>query len=282
MSFLKNRTVSRQTISNRTFFRRTVSRLAVFLAVSVLLLSLAGCEVSFPETLQTKTIKGDAIPTRIPLSLDGTAGLSVEIELTLAETEKTPIVIHPLPDGETPFASVCIPDGFEAYGFFARQEENGVFRVGAEQNYRFKAPDLRLDIYAPVSECALAGELEAEMDCGGDACPAEVTLTLSGAVDVSAERINAESVTVTAAGAADIDLSGVCRALSLSIAGAGEIDAEDLSSADCVVSVTGAGSAEVAASDTLDVTVAGAGSVVYSGEPVVTKNITGAGFVTQK
>ncbi len=83
-------------------------------------------------------------------------------------------------------------------------------------------------------------------------------------------------------GAATMVASGQSKSVKISSTGAGEIDAHDLRSSVADVSVTGAASVDVYASDQLDVTVSGAGRVTYGGNPKVNKRVSGAGQVTRK
>jgi hypothetical protein len=65
----------------------------------------------------------------------------------------------------------------------------------------------------------------------------------------------------------------------LTINGAGTIHAERLTADSATVSIPGSGTVMVHAKDTLQATILGAGSIQYAGDPKVTKTIRGAGSV---
>ena len=264
------------------FHGKTGIRALCALLFLCVVFSLSGCEIRFPEKMITRNVKGNMKKIDLPLSCDADTGLSVCIDLVLAETDHVPFRVYPLTDGLSAHAVISYPDGFSDFGFSAGQEPDGVFLVTAGRDYRYRAEGFSIDIYAPVSVFEISGELEIEADCGGLACPEELTLLLSGAVDVRLSDVSADTVTVTASGAADIEAEGICSVFSASIEGAGEIDASELITGDSSVSIKGAGNAAVNASDTLTVSITGAGTVSYLGEPTVTKNITGAGSVFQE
>ena len=76
--------------------------------------------------------------------------------------------------------------------------------------------------------------------------------------------------------------SGESKSAKIESTGAGTIDAHKLRVNNADVSVTGAASVDVYATDQLDVRVSGAGTVSYSGNPKVNKRLSGAGQVIKK
>jgi len=99
---------------------------------------------------------------------------------------------------------------------------------------------------------------------------------------ISVKSTGAGKFEMHSTGAATMVASGQSKSVKISSTGAGEIDAHDLRSSVADVSVTGAASVDVYASDQLDVTVSGAGRVTYGGNPKVNKRVSGAGQVTRK
>jgi hypothetical protein len=83
------------------------------------------------------------------------------------------------------------------------------------------------------------------------------------------------------AGAVSANLTGSGDSLFIDIAGAASINAFDFTAKDVVVNVSGAGSVEVYASDTLDVTIGGVGSVNYKGGAELTRSVAGLGSITR-
>ncbi len=91
----------------------------------------------------------------------------------------------------------------------------------------------------------------------------------------------------------DIDLSGAgnfkasgsktkVKRLTVSISGAGEVDALNLIAENVDVSVSGAGEAEVHATKKLEAKVSGVGSIEYEGNPKAHKKISGVGSISKK
>ena len=67
------------------------------------------------------------------------------------------------------------------------------------------------------------------------------------------------------------------------MSGAGNVSAGDLKAKDVDVTMSGAGNANVYASNKLDATISGAGSVTYAGDPpTVNKNVSGIGSIAKK
>ena len=64
--------------------------------------------------------------------------------------------------------------------------------------------------------------------------------------------------------------------------GASQLAAKGLQAKTAEISTTGAGDAEVAVTDTLNVVITGAGKVTYTGNPTIKKQITGAGSIRRK
>lgn len=104
----------------------------------------------------------------------------------------------------------------------------------------------------------------------------------TGAGKFRVSDVKNDSFEVHSTGAAQVSVSGQSKSVTISSTGAGKIDTHNLRASKAEVDVTGAATADVYASDELDVTVSGAGRVVYTGNPKVNKHISGAGQVTKK
>jgi hypothetical protein len=83
-------------------------------------------------------------------------------------------------------------------------------------------------------------------------------------------------------GATRVTVDGNVNELMATMSGASRLDAESLRVKTAEVSISGAGRAEVSASDILKVAISGAGKVTYTGNPVVEKHVSGAGSVRQR
>ena len=108
----------------------------------------------------------------------------------------------------------------------------------------------------------------------------KIVLAGSGDIELGAELKKLETII---AGAGDVKARGTANSLTATISGAGDLNLAKLKSASAIVTVSGAGDADVYASDALVAQVSGAGSITYYGKPAsVTKSITGAGSIREK
>lgn len=105
------------------------------------------------------------------------------------------------------------------------------------------------------------------------------SIKINGAGKVSVGGLSGGNLNVSCDGAADLNASGKLDEFDASLNGAGSVNAPDLQAKKVKVSVNGAGSAVVNASDELNASITGAGSVKYKGDPKVQQQITGVGTV---
>ncbi len=106
---------------------------------------------------------------------------------------------------------------------------------------------------------------------------------LSGAGDLTVPALAGGKFAVQSSGAADVMLEGAVDELLADTSGASDLKARALQARVVQISITGAGSAVVNATDTLRVAITGAGDVTYFGNPkTVEKHITGAGSIRHK
>jgi len=106
---------------------------------------------------------------------------------------------------------------------------------------------------------------------------------IRGAVKLTVKQLSGPSFAVESKGASQISLDGNVDRLLVDMTGASQLAADGLQAKTAEISTTGAGDAEVAVTDTLNVVITGAGKVTYSGNPpTIKKQITGAGSVRHK
>lgn len=106
-----------------------------------------------------------------------------------------------------------------------------------------------------------------------------LTVELNGAGRMVVDNLQASSLEMSLNGLGSVEIDGQVERQEVNITASGSYDGEDLQCADAVVDVDGLGSAEVWATDNLDVTISGAGSVNYYGSPKVSQEIEGLGRV---
>lgn len=105
---------------------------------------------------------------------------------------------------------------------------------------------------------------------------------LTGAVRLAATRLSGKGFYLEGTGATRVTADGAVNELLATMSGASKLDAESLQVKVAELSISGAGKAEVSASETLKVAISGAGKVTYSGNPTVEKHISGAGTIRKR
>jgi len=126
-------------------------------------------------------------------------------------------------------------------------------------------------------EVSGAGSVSAETLSVGD-----LSLSVPGAGSITLRDVSASSISASISGAGGINVAGSTDTLFVEISGVGGFVGKDLACRAAQVKVSSAGSAQVWASDTLDISIAGAGSVEYWGDPVVTQDNSGVGTIVSK
>jgi N-acetylmuramic acid 6-phosphate (MurNAc-6-P) etherase len=111
--------------------------------------------------------------------------------------------------------------------------------------------------------------------------PSLTGASLSGALRFDASQLSGGTFALETSGATRVTLAGKVNRLLASLTGASKLRAAELTADDVELSVTGAGKADVFASNLLRAAITGAGNVSYSGNPKsVQKKITGAGKIS--
>jgi hypothetical protein len=105
---------------------------------------------------------------------------------------------------------------------------------------------------------------------------------LTGAVRLAATRLSGKGFYLDGTGATRVTADGAVNELMATMSGASRLDAESLQVKIAELSISGAGKAEVSASDVLKVAISGAGKVTYTGNPTIEKHISGAGSVRKR
>jgi hypothetical protein len=104
----------------------------------------------------------------------------------------------------------------------------------------------------------------------------------TGASKITLDGVKNEQLVIETSGASKIDAAGETKSLQIESSGASTVDVRDLRAARVKVSLSGAGHANVYASEEVNADVSGAASVTYYGEPkVVNKSVSGAGSINK-
>jgi len=146
---------------------------------------------------------------------------------------------------------------------------------------RLKTNQIHIHIYAPTLESIrVSGGVDMKSADPVDADELEIKVSGAGKVDM---QIEAREVEVGVSGAAKFELAGNAEEAEYSISGAGDIRAFDLVAERVKVSISGAGNAQVHATQRLDAQISGAGKVVYDGNPSEgNRKVFGAGAITKR
>lgn len=107
-------------------------------------------------------------------------------------------------------------------------------------------------------------------------------LEISGAGSVDLE-IEAQELDLRVSGASAIQLRGQVNELIIRMSGAGDIEAYDLVSKYCKITLSGIGSAEIYVEDELEAGISGVGGISYRGNPnKVRDNVSGLGRISDR
>ena len=105
---------------------------------------------------------------------------------------------------------------------------------------------------------------------------------IRGAVKLTVKQLSGPVFALESKGASQVSLDGNIDRLLVDMTGASQLAADGLQAKTAEISTTGAGDAEIAVIDSLNVVITGAGKVTYSGNPTIKKQITGAGTIRHK
>lgn len=105
---------------------------------------------------------------------------------------------------------------------------------------------------------------------------------LTGAVRLTGTRLSGKGFYLEGTGATRVTVDGAVDELMATMSGASKLDAESLQAKTAELSISGAGKAEVSASEVLKVAISGAGKVTYTGNPTVEKHVSGAGTIRRR
>ncbi len=119
-----------------------------------------------------------------------------------------------------------------------------------------------------------AGNVTSEKLNAGD-----LVLNISGAGNMRLAGLQAQNLQTTTSGAGNYDLEGKVNSQNIRITGMGNYTAGDLQSKEANVSISGSGNVTLWVEDQLDAHILGAGNINYYGSPAVTQNITGGGEI---
>lgn len=137
------------------------------------------------------------------------------------------------------------------------------------------SPQARLQVVSlRALACEGSGRIELQALKGE-----RLAAAISGSGDMRLRGLDLRSLALAISGSGDLLAQGAAQALSVSIAGSGNVDSTALQAPAVTVSIAGSGDARVQAGQTLAVDIAGSGDVRYAGNASVSSRIAGSGTV---
>ncbi len=105
-----------------------------------------------------------------------------------------------------------------------------------------------------------------------------VSLRTSGSGSITG-NFETTSIECTISGSGETTIIGTAQTSNITISGSGSVEAFEMLTIECDVSISGSGSANVNVSEFLEVSIAGSGNVRYKGNPSINSSISGSGRV---
>ncbi len=162
-------------------------------------------------------------------------------------------------------------------------QEDDRIKIRTKPGYNISPTgDLTVYVTAPVySSIEVSGASDIK-GTGKISNPENLDLEASGAGDIEME-VDAPALSAKISGSGTVRLKGQTKDLDIDLSGAGHAFCYDLLSENTKVDISGAGSAEVYASEKLEADVSGVGNVHYKGNASnVSQHVSGAGSVNKE
>ena len=154
---------------------------------------------------------------------------------------------------------------------------DGVLEISSRKNYR---TDVGIKIYVvmlQINGLILSGSGTIQGQSPFATNGLELKITGSGNMDMAVDANEIESLI---SGSGPINLRGTALFHRIEIPGSGNMNALNLITNRCEITISGSGDCHVFVNSVLDVVISGSGNVYYMGSPgSVTTNITGSGQV---
>ncbi len=148
--------------------------------------------------------------------------------------------------------------------FIDTEVKAGILRVTQEKKLISKSKIRIFIYYQELNEIRAMGAALIKNEDYLNSEDLEIVMEGAGAVDL---KIISDKLKVELSGAGVISLAGEVQEQELNLMGAGKLEAFDLDSKDCDVTVGGLGGAEIYVTEKLNATIEGVGSIRYDGQP---------------
>jgi len=159
--------------------------------------------------------------------------------------------------------------------------EDGVLRIYSDRNFRTTSENTpRIYVYAPyLNHAVVSGSARFE---NWDTMRTNRLLVSVGGAVTGTLPMDVENVDINISGSGTFELTGTADTARIMLAGSGDIDASGLQTRTARAEIAGAGTIEIAVSDSLDAIISGTGNVWYIGSPQVNRTVAGIGRVQQR
>jgi hypothetical protein len=226
----------------------------------VMVLATVACSVALPS-IGGRTGSGNVIALEQDVSDFDSLEVSTAFKVTITQGDVSSVVIH-------------IDDNLQPYLRVEQVGRKVSIGLDTDIGLNFGNTTLQAEITMPsLASLDLSGATQATLvDFIVDG---SVTLDASGASKIEG-MLQAGAVDLTLSGASSSSLTGSAEALRVDASGASSADLGVFPAADVVVVVSGASSATVNASGTLEADASGASHVTYLGSPTL-RNVSTAG-----
>jgi hypothetical protein len=235
--------------------------ISLALVLISMVMSLQAC------VLDVNAIKGNKTLVNIDYSVD---------EFTRLDVSGMYKVI--LSEGDIPSVEIETDENLQDY--VEVQVRNNTLYLSMESGNSYDPS--KLVAYVTVNaltsvDLSGATSLESDFTLRGDM----LSIDISGASEINL-ALAFNSLSTSVSGAGKIEMEGQANIHDLSISGAANVDCENLITENTDVSISGAGSARISASNHLDASVSGVGTIRYLGNPKTTDfSTSGIGSIKQ-
>jgi hypothetical protein len=163
---------------------------------------------------------------------------------------------------------------------FIDTEVKGGVLVITQQKKLISRKKIKLIInYVDLNDVRVMGAVLLKNDGYLEAEDLEIRMDGAGIIEL---KIKSRKLKAVLSGAGIVKLAGEVHELELNLTGAGKLEAFDLESQECDISVGGLGGAEIFVTEKLDARIEGIGGIEYAGDPGdVTTEINGLGRIKQ-
>lgn len=179
--------------------------------------------------------------------------------------------------GSSPSVSIKADDNIAPLIVTEVQGDMLVVKTQPGTSFRTRSPILVSIGFTQLTHADLRGS--GDFDLSGIK-GASFEMSIAGSGDARIQGAELGRFAGRIAGSGDLLARGRADAASFSIAGSGDVQADELTARSVSVSIAGSGDARVHATESLSAQVAGSGDVTYSGNPgQVSRSVAGSGEV---